>query len=253
MKKRSLHNKHLWGLGAFRGYEACSGKKVISLSRSKPCPLSLSALSPSRGACKCARFGSLTCCHTFLAVFIISLYNCGASFLVAAFFLQKLCEWVTDRQLYWLTARLTACRNLYPSVRMLQGLAINIHRLFAQSRLEMPTILSTIDAILFASYATYVSCRLQSHNKCCRCCSPIYATKAVKLYKSLVSQCLDVSGVSGVSPSAIFCQFIELHFLLCAHTCRPAPPAPKYCYLWPTKGHRLRHKNKRPEIGAAAI
>jgi len=37
----------------------------------------------------------------------------------------------------------------------------------------------------------HLAYRSQSHNKCCCCrrCSPIYATKAVKLYKSLVSQC----------------------------------------------------------------
>lgn len=51
---------------------------------------------------------------------------------------------------------------------------------------------------------------------CLRCCSPIYATKAVKLYKS---QCLSGSVLWHFSCPivAICCQFIELHFLLCTH------------------------------------
>jgi len=102
---------------------------------------------------------------------------------------------------------------------MLQGPAINIHRLLHNLCCSEHIVNDRRHFLFF--FASY---RSQSHNKCCccRCCSPIYATKAVKLYKS---RC----------PSAICCRFIELHFLLCTHL---------HCYLWPTKGHCLRHKNE---------
>lgn len=110
------------------------------------------------------------------------------------------------------------------TVWMLQGLAINIHRLLRNIHCAADIVTDRRHFFIFCQ----LSYRSQSHNKCCRCCRPIYATKAVKLYKSLSRWCW-------CCLSAICCRFIELHFPLCTHM---------HCCLWPTKGHCLRHKNE---------